>query len=96
MSSKQPRSRHASILDRSLDRRRAQTSLSSFAFLFSEMVQYCRDRAETLNDLEKRLERLGHRVGSRTLELSTWREKGGRARRSRRGTDEENVQAEVN
>ena len=84
MSSKQPRSRHASILDRSLDRRRAQTSLSSFAFLFSEMVQYCRDRAETLNDLEKRLERLGHRVGSRTLELSTWREKGGRARNGQR------------
>jgi|EP01043_Picozoa_sp_COSAG02_P017523 hypothetical protein len=78
------RSRHSSILDRSLDKRRAETSLSSFAFLFGEMVQYCRDRAETLADLEKKLERLGHRVGSRTLELSTWRERGGRERNGRR------------
>lgn len=80
----QARSRHASILDRSLDKRRTETSLSSFAFIFGEMVQYCRERAETLEDLEKKLERLGHRVGSRTLELSTWRERGGRERNGRR------------
>ena len=44
----------AGILDRSLDANSKQVSLSSFSFLFSEMVQYCRDRAEQLSDLENK------------------------------------------
>eukprot|EP01051_Picozoa_sp_SAG22_P002395 SAG22_NODE_105_length_20045_cov_23.373308_4_plen_189_part_00 len=69
-----------SILDRpSLDANaRQQVSLSAFSFLFSEMVQYCRDRAEQLPDLERKLEELGYRVGSRSLELCTFRDKPGR------------------
>eukprot|EP01047_Picozoa_sp_COSAG01_P026109 COSAG01_NODE_1672_length_9554_cov_4.065785_9_plen_205_part_00 len=68
-------------LDRPLDRpagRRSEVNLSAFAYLFSETVQYCRDRSATLAVLERKLERIGHRVGSRTLELSIWRDRPGR------------------
>lgn len=68
----------ANILDRSLERRRTEVNLSAFAFLFSEIVQYCRDRAATITVLERKLERIGHRVGSRALELSVWRDRPGR------------------
>ena len=66
------------ILDRSLEANSKEVSLSSFSFLFSEMVQYCRDRAEQLSDLERKLEELGYRVGGRSLELCTYRDKPGR------------------
>jgi hypothetical protein len=54
------------ILDRPLERRRTEINLSAFAFLFSEVVQYCRDRAATIPDLERKLEHMGHRVGEAT------------------------------
>ena len=75
------RGKQAGILERPLERnssRRTEVSLTAFAYLFSEMVSYCRDRSATLPTLEAKLEELGHRVGSRALELSIWRDRPGR------------------
>ena len=72
----QPGRRHrAGILERSLETPPRQANLSSFSFMFSELVQYCRDRAGTLTDLERKLEELGHRVGRRSIELCIYRDK---------------------
>jgi hypothetical protein len=50
-------------------------SLSAFAFLFSELVQYCQQRVSRVTELENRLEQVGFRVGERVLELCCYREK---------------------
>lgn len=44
-------------------------SLSAFAFLFSEIVQYYQNRVDSVSDLEKKLEELGYGVGLRMIEL---------------------------
>jgi hypothetical protein len=46
-----------------------QVSLSSFSYLFSELVQYCR----STSDLEKRMFDLGYTIGLKSLELITYR-----------------------
>lgn len=46
-----------------------QVSLSAFAFLFSELVQYCQNRVESISDLEKKLEEAGYGIGQRLIEL---------------------------
>ncbi|KAH9836611.1 TRAPP complex subunit trs31 [Rhodofomes roseus] len=62
------------IYDRPLNKTRAaEVSASAFAFLFSEMVQYTQKRVNGINDLERRLNTLGYRVGMRVLELMSWR-----------------------
>ncbi|KIY45264.1 TRAPP I complex [Fistulina hepatica ATCC 64428] len=62
------------IYDRSLTKPRiSEVSLSAFAFLFSELVQYTQKRVSGINDLERRLNTLGYRVGTRVLELMVWR-----------------------
>mmetsp|Transcript_17200 Transcript_17200/g.32848 ORF Transcript_17200/g.32848 Transcript_17200/m.32848 type:complete len:191 (+) Transcript_17200:240-812(+) len=66
------------LLDRPLGRGRTEVNLSSFAFLFSELVQYCQQRVSHVAELENRLEEVGSRVGERVLELLCYREKGGR------------------
>mmetsp|Transcript_19077 Transcript_19077/g.62160 ORF Transcript_19077/g.62160 Transcript_19077/m.62160 type:complete len:160 (-) Transcript_19077:735-1214(-) len=50
-------------------------SLSAFAHLFSEIVQYQSTRIQTAADLECRLEECGHSVGLRILELLSHRER---------------------
>ena len=50
---------------------RAQVSLSAFAYLFSELVQYCQARVSNVGELERRQARA--------------RERRGPARASRRG-----------
>ena len=75
-------------------------SLSAFAYLFSELIQYTLDRAASTTELEDRyvtlsafkrtvtssrwprlnllpgrLEKVGYEVGTRMLELLSWREK---------------------
>ncbi|KAG9314708.1 NO signaling/Golgi transport ligand-binding domain-containing protein [Chiua virens] len=63
-----------SIYDRNLNKTRtAEVSASAFAFLFSEVVQYTQKRVSGINDLERRLNTLGYRVGVRVLELMVWR-----------------------
>ncbi|KAJ3099056.1 TRAPP subunit trs31 [Phlyctochytrium planicorne] len=67
---------HKAILDRNLNKTKAsEVSLGSFAFLFSEMVQYAQKRVGGISDLEKKLSDYGYRVGVRILELTMWRDK---------------------
>ncbi len=55
-----------------------QVPLSSFSYLFSELVQYSQARAATVGDLERRLEDAGAGVGERLLEVLATRERAGR------------------
>ncbi|PPQ98903.1 hypothetical protein CVT24_003534 [Panaeolus cyanescens] len=65
------------IYDRNLNKTRgAEVSAAAFAFLFSEMVQYTQKRVSGINDLERQLNTLGYRTGSRVLELMIWRAEG--------------------
>ena len=41
-----------SILDKSMSRGKGEVSLTSFALLFSEMVQYCQNRVHTVPELQ--------------------------------------------
>ncbi|KAI8096872.1 NO signaling/Golgi transport ligand-binding domain-containing protein [Halteromyces radiatus] len=68
--------RGKTILDRNLNKTRgAEVSLSAQSFLFSEMLQYTQKRVNGIQDLERKLNEFGYRVGTRMLELLTWREK---------------------
>ncbi|KAH8834860.1 TRAPP complex subunit trs31 [Flagelloscypha sp. PMI_526] len=62
------------IYDRNLNKTRiTEVSGSAFAFLFSEMVQYTQKRVGGIADLERKLNTLGYRVGTRAFELMVWR-----------------------
>lgn len=52
--------------------------LSTFAYLFSELVQYSQMNVTNVGDLERRLEAVGWSVGMRLLEILTYRERAGR------------------
>lgn len=60
--------------DKNLNRRAADVSYSSFAFLFSEAVQYLQKQSSGVQDLEDKLNQLGYHIGQRCLELITLRE----------------------
>ncbi|KAK3284089.1 hypothetical protein CYMTET_8246 [Cymbomonas tetramitiformis] len=70
-----------SVLDRPIGKGKTEVSLSAFAFLFSELVQYSQQRVTKTDELEKRLEVVGVRVGERILELLCYREKASRRER---------------
>ncbi|KAK7014160.1 trafficking protein particle complex subunit [Favolaschia claudopus] len=62
------------IYDRNLNKTRiTEVSGAAFTFLFSEIVQYTQKRVSGINDLERRLNTLGYRIGTRVLELMVWR-----------------------
>ncbi|KAI0786122.1 NO signaling/Golgi transport ligand-binding domain-containing protein [Abortiporus biennis] len=62
------------IYDRNLNKSRtSEVSAAAFAFLFSEVVQYTQKRVTGIADLERRLNTLGYRVGTRVFELMIWR-----------------------
>jgi len=63
------------IVDRPLSKGKTEINLSSFAFLFSEMIQYCQDRIKAGHELEKKLSDMGVSIGPRVLELLVVREK---------------------
>lgn len=42
------------ILDRPLAKGKGEVALSSFALLFSEIVQYCQNRVLSIGDLERK------------------------------------------
>ncbi|CAO3673815.1 hypothetical protein G6F70_006870 [Rhizopus microsporus] len=68
--------RAKSILEKNLNKSRGtEVSLSAQTFLFSEMLQYAQKRVNGIQDLERKLNEFGYRVGFRMLELLTWREK---------------------
>ncbi|KAL0451637.1 UNVERIFIED_CONTAM: Trafficking protein particle complex subunit [Sesamum latifolium] len=61
-----------------LGKGKQEVSLSAFAFLFSELVQYNQTQVDNIAELERRLEDAGYAVGARVLELLCHREKGNR------------------
>eukprot|EP01038_Epipyxis_sp_PR26KG_P010200 gene10200-13723_t len=65
----------AGILDKSLVKPKSEISLSAFAFLFSELVQYNQNRVSSVVDLEKKLEESGYSVGQRVIELICCRDR---------------------
>ncbi|KAG5353865.1 hypothetical protein C0989_001117 [Termitomyces sp. Mn162] len=72
--SNKPGAIRPTIYDRNLNKTRvAEVSASAFSFLFSEIVQYTQKRVSGINDLERRLNTLGYRIGMRVLELMVWR-----------------------
>ncbi|KAF8887739.1 NO signaling/Golgi transport ligand-binding domain-containing protein [Infundibulicybe gibba] len=69
-----PAGQRPNIYDRNLNKTRlTEVSSSAFFFLFSEVVQYTQKRVSGINDLERRLNTLGYRIGTRVLELMVWR-----------------------
>ncbi len=65
-------------LGRPLPRGDRSVTVSTFGFIFAELVSYLQSRVVSMSDLETRLEGLGYGVGSRFLELSAFRDKPGR------------------
>mmetsp|Transcript_12116 Transcript_12116/g.26205 ORF Transcript_12116/g.26205 Transcript_12116/m.26205 type:complete len:212 (-) Transcript_12116:73-708(-) len=69
----------SSILDRPIGRSgrgsgsEGMVSLSAFAYLYSELVQYHQSRVASISELERRLESAGYGVGLRVLELLAYR-----------------------
>lgn len=43
-----------SILDKPMSKGTTQVSLSAFSYIFSEMVQYCQQRVDAVQELEKK------------------------------------------
>ncbi|CAA3019861.1 Hypothetical predicted protein [Olea europaea subsp. europaea] len=68
---------YTNVLDRPLSKGKQEVSLSGFAFLFSELVQYNQTQVDNIAELERRLEDAGYAVGTRILELLCHREKVG-------------------
>ncbi|KAF4080746.1 hypothetical protein AMELA_G00174800 [Ameiurus melas] len=66
------------VLERSLSRPRTEVSLSAFALLFSEIVQYCQSRVYSVSELQGRLADMGRGVGASLLDLLVLREKNGK------------------
>merc|ERR1711964_364877 len=68
-SARMERRRQIPILERSLNKTRPDVSLSAFAFLFAETVNYCLKKVTMVHELEDRLHDLGMPVGVRVLDL---------------------------
>uniref|UniRef100_A0A182IVG2 Trafficking protein particle complex subunit 5 n=1 Tax=Anopheles atroparvus TaxID=41427 RepID=A0A182IVG2_ANOAO len=64
-----------SILDKPLSRGKGEVSLSCYALLFSELVQYAQSRASTIPDLQNKLHDMGKDVGCRIIDLYFVRER---------------------
>ncbi|KAL7548129.1 hypothetical protein ACHAWF_011424 [Thalassiosira exigua] len=75
------RSTTSSILDRPLGRSGVRApegsvvSLSAFAYIYSELVQYHQGRAASISELERRLESAGYGLGLKVLEMTAYRAK---------------------
>ncbi|KAF8393059.1 hypothetical protein HHK36_021300 [Tetracentron sinense] len=66
---------HANVLDKPLSKGKQEVSLSAFALLFSELVQYNQTQVDNIAEFERRLEDAGYTVGARVLELLCHRDK---------------------
>ncbi|XP_065069228.1 trafficking protein particle complex subunit 5-like [Rhopilema esculentum] len=64
------------ILDRPLSKGRSEINITSFALLFSEIVQYCQGRVLTVTELQDKLSEFGHHVGQRIADVHVQRERG--------------------
>jgi len=65
----------SSVLDKAINKGKSEVSLSIFALLFSEIVQYSQKNCNSVADLSDKLHKLGMDVGSRLLDLYVFREK---------------------
>ncbi|UXI18238.1 hypothetical protein NH340_JMT04181 [Sarcoptes scabiei] len=68
----------SSFLDKSIEKtktRSDQISLSAFAFLFSEIIQYCENRVQLTSEMQSKLAEIGYNVGQRIVDLMLIREK---------------------
>eukprot|EP00168_Porphyra_purpurea_P017974 TRINITY_DN6485_c0_g1_i1.p1 TRINITY_DN6485_c0_g1~~TRINITY_DN6485_c0_g1_i1.p1 ORF type:complete len:284 (+),score=59.74 TRINITY_DN6485_c0_g1_i1:231-1082(+) len=72
-------STRVNIVDRSLAPLGTTASGDVYALLFSELVQYSRNRVTSVTELEARLAVVGGRVGQRALTLLAVRDAGGPA-----------------
>ncbi|KAG7261038.1 hypothetical protein CRUP_004340 [Coryphaenoides rupestris] len=68
----------SAILERPLTRPKTEVSVSAFALLFSEMVQYCQSRVYSVSELQARLADMGQGVGLSLLDVLVLREKNGK------------------
>lgn len=60
----------STLQERPLNKTRgAEVSQASWAYLFSELVQYTQARVTGIADFEKKLNAVGYRVGLRLVEL---------------------------
>lgn len=66
------------IVDKPFRPGKQEVTLSAFAYLFSELVQYCQSRVSNISELERRLDEVGYGVGLRLLEVLAYRERGQR------------------
>ena len=66
------------ILDKSLSKGKQEVSLSTFALLFSEMIQYSQNRVKSVAELQTKLADFGFVVGSKLVDLLCLREKNGK------------------
>jgi len=66
----------SSILDKPLSRGKSEINVSTFGLLFSEMVQYCQNRVNTVPELQNKLAEMGYHVGLRILDTLVVRENG--------------------
>lgn len=57
------------VLDKPLSKGKSEVSLSIFALLFSEIVQYCQSKSYTVPELQAKLHEMGQDVGSRVVDL---------------------------
>lgn len=71
-----------SILDRPIGKQKSEVAFSSFAYLFSELVQYAQAKVDSTQQLERLLADAGYGIGVKMLELSFIREKMGKRERN--------------
>lgn len=64
-----------SILDKPLSKGKVEINISTYALLFSEIVQYCQNRVYTVPELQAKLSQFGYHVGQRILDLLFMRER---------------------
>ena len=57
------------ILDKPLSKGNQEFSVSFFNLLFAEMVSYCHERSNSLDDITNQLSDLGKDVGWRIMDL---------------------------
>jgi len=69
-------SKSTNILDRPLSKGKYEVNISSYALLFSEIVQYCQSRVFTVSELQEKLASFGETIGIRIIDTLTIRERG--------------------
>jgi len=69
-------SKNLNILDRPLSKGKYEVSLSAYALLFSEIVQYYQSRVFTVTELQDKLSSFGQQIGIRIIDTFTIRERG--------------------